>query len=424
MVSNSSAAHVSTKREDCRHIHQHTPTTDSEEEPPLKLIFISDIHVCVNDPISWYQSKIHEASVCAILDYATCEKQPAFDIVFLGDFVDTWTARVAIAPEELPSWARIRNANTFLFDKIAEAMDLIKGEMYFVNGNHDMHITREDIEGVVSSSGKKHMVFLESGEYTHSNGLIRATHGHVFSLLNSYDKTSPFNGIPVGYFITRLWAEYDARALKDGQTVADFVSNGSPFAPMVAKKVYEEVKDSTLSRSKEATTLIYEKHLTEVPGVVGRTITDGWLRYFLYCVGIDSDYNIKDHDLVFTMPPEAGEKRNPTFAEVKKIYAAVWDNYATAQSKYPKACEALGGKQNRHDFWACQALKADGSDDFQYGAELLWHEGAKVQPALPLSLSLSFCSLYSLSVLISHRMTLSCFIELRRWLLWDTPMFR
>eukprot|EP01027_Heterolobosea_sp_BB2_P006976 GEZU01010441.1.p1 GENE.GEZU01010441.1~~GEZU01010441.1.p1 ORF type:complete len:276 (-),score=38.34 GEZU01010441.1:64-807(-) len=197
MVSNSSAAHVSTKREDCRHIHQHTPTTDSEEEPPLKLIFISDIHVCVNDPISWYQSKIHEASVCAILDYATCEKQPAFDIVFLGDFVDTWTARVAIAPEELPSWARIRNANTFLFDKIAEAMDLIKGEMYFVNGNHDMHITREDIEGVVSSSGKKHMVFLESGEYTHSNGLIRATHGHVFSLLNSYDKTSPFNGIPV-----------------------------------------------------------------------------------------------------------------------------------------------------------------------------------------------------------------------------------
>jgi len=89
-------------------------------------------------------------------------------------------------------------------------------EVWYIPGNHDMGITQEDLN-TVSENGKT-MILKEPQTYSaellfnhHSETkYIRFEHGHASDLFNapvSESDTDTLQGLPFGYYVTRLAAE-------------------------------------------------------------------------------------------------------------------------------------------------------------------------------------------------------------------------
>lgn len=190
----------------------------------MKTILLSDLHIGVNAPTNLYQTSEHEPSLKAILKYIKDNGNQIRDVVILGDWVDLWmypstAIRMNEMPPEgkrnnfLPTVEQIFEANPNIFTRqpdgldFVSCLDYIKGDLYYVNGNHDITVTEDQINSYLPNTAVKKIKYIncstEPAGYTSEVGDIYAEHGHWYSLL-CRPKPYLLESVPLGYFITRV----------------------------------------------------------------------------------------------------------------------------------------------------------------------------------------------------------------------------
>lgn len=166
-----------------------------------KALFLSDIHLSsqarydnTEFPTN-YKPAAHTPRLIGFLTkYLAENKQKLKDVVLLGDIFDTWACPAKELPPKVEDIAAANQEVIAAFKTImAEGIKL-----FFIEGNHDhdsdasRQKVADAIAGVIIA---KHYL----------NGRIYAVHGHDYDIFNKLDYTAdPGNGIPIGYFITRL----------------------------------------------------------------------------------------------------------------------------------------------------------------------------------------------------------------------------
>ncbi len=207
-----------------------------------RLIVLSDIHIGSNHKTNWYQRSVHEPVLLTILDYVRSKSDTIDELIISGDLFDQWTYP---ADTEPPSFSEIVKANPNIFGDIIsggtnpgaipETLSALDGKITYINGNHDMSVTAEDIK--LLTKGDFHINAVDELIYEPAlgRGKIVCTHGHVFSLFNAPDSANPpdeWGSIPLGYFMARLASQWTAdkldRDYPPGSTTADMPDGGTP----------------------------------------------------------------------------------------------------------------------------------------------------------------------------------------------------
>ena len=222
-----------------------------------KLVFLSDIHVGTNQPVNWYQKELHEPYLQAALGHIHKTAAEIDELIVLGDMVDLWT----YLPDRPPaSFKDVLSANPNLLGYggppgrglLAQVLTALDGRMSFMNGNHDMTVTQADLD-LIRGLQNQTMRRIESMTYSPKGGLgkVVCTHGHIFSVFCAPDPQGLFGALPIGYFVTRLAAQWDHKQLTEhypaGATVADMPNTGTPTGWGFKKKNVERILDGVLN---------------------------------------------------------------------------------------------------------------------------------------------------------------------------------
>ncbi|MCC3506359.1 MULTISPECIES: metallophosphoesterase [unclassified Microcoleus] len=233
-----------------------------------KIVVLSDIHISTNDPTNWYQKSFHEPFLAAILDYVIREVDSIQELILLGDIFDFWTYPPHIRP---PEFAAILNANPNIFGvngKLSQALTALKGKVTYVNGNHDMNVTQNDLVQIQNSSNYQIKYSPDPIYYIQTAGgkKIAFTHGHIFTMFNAPYLQSEISPLPLGYFVTRSVAYMLNKTLKPGQTVADLSGQGAPNGIHLGGLV-SSVEEAIKSGSMGLVDLVlnYITKVTEIP---------------------------------------------------------------------------------------------------------------------------------------------------------------
>ncbi len=204
-----------------------------------KIVALSDIHIGIDSRVNWYQSNVHEPYLLAALRYIYENASAIDEIILLGDLADMWTYLPSETP---PSFAQVAGANPNVFgvptgpqtkDSLPAVLGALDGKVVFVNGNHDMAVTQQDLDRI--KDGKGNVIKRASGLHYSppaGQGKVFCTHGHMYSVFCAPDPGGLENILPIGYLVTRLAAEWDLKRLEahypPRATVADMPNTGTP----------------------------------------------------------------------------------------------------------------------------------------------------------------------------------------------------
>ena len=201
-----------------------------------KIVVLSDVHIGGGSPTSpwvWYQPEVHDPyleGVCAWIVDNAAEIQ---EMVLLGDIADQWTVPCDEVP---PTFQEIASTNQQIFGPsgfFGRVLDALEGNVTYVPGNHDMFVTEQDLRQYFVSAGTYSPKFCE-GVYLPDmpqggQRKIALAHGNEYTMFNAVDPNSPWNGLPVGHFVTRMVASQMKRYFADHPgTVANLAGQGSP----------------------------------------------------------------------------------------------------------------------------------------------------------------------------------------------------
>lgn len=85
--------------------------------------------------------------------------------------------------------------------------------MFYVDGNHDMHVGQADRDAVFGPG-------VATWIPQYDAGLLYAEHGSRFVMFNARDELhDPTHGFPLGYFITRILASSDEEYDQPGSVI-------------------------------------------------------------------------------------------------------------------------------------------------------------------------------------------------------------
>lgn len=212
----------------------------------IKNIFLSDIHIGPNKPTNWYQKDVHQKYLKAILMYVQNNADKIKDFVILGDWFDLWTYPPTDRP---PSVFDIFDANKDIFypsddGDFVSCLDSIQGNFYYVNGNHDMSVSCEDINTHFQPLSKKRRMIVCGGPKNNTiyeSGGIYGAHGNSYSLTCMPDNTvSSYSPLPLGYYITRTVALLCQQKLdKEGKANAAMLSDSGDPAFSFQSAIYD-----------------------------------------------------------------------------------------------------------------------------------------------------------------------------------------
>ncbi|MEZ5226178.1 MAG: hypothetical protein R2710_05755 [Acidimicrobiales bacterium] len=302
---------------------------------------MSDLHIGTGEPTCWYQPHVHETRLVAILDWVIDHADRIAELVLLGDVVDLWTYPFDRRP---PTFAEVVAANPAIFapsGALGRALDALDGAVTWVAGNHDMGITGDEAAVVVSTGG--HRLQLAPELLHHPLGDDRRlvmSHGHHHTLFNAIDRSSPWNGLPAGHFVTRAVAEHWRRHLASGQTVADLPGQGAPNG------------------------LDLRGLVGSIGGAPGAGI-----------VGLLFDYLAAALDVDVDAPIAMPDGTSTTLTQARSIYGDLWHRWARNHEREHPADRAKQGEVE-----AARSAWADGmellgwhaqADAFALGADLV-----------------------------------------------------
>ncbi len=180
-------------------------------------IFISDVHIGLRGQAKWlkrqwFQNR-HVNNLVCLLDEIATQGDSIKDLVLLGDFFETWMAPVDIVPPTIEDVLKYQG-NQKIFKTLRKCVKNLTN-VFYLNGNHDMHVGSDDI-AKLAVNGKKirHIPRYQSG-------LLYAEHGSRFAMFNARDKLhDPLDGYPLGYFITRILATTDEKYDRPGSILS------------------------------------------------------------------------------------------------------------------------------------------------------------------------------------------------------------
>ena len=232
-----------------------------------KIVVLSDIHIGPNAPTVWYQKDFHEPYLTTILDYVIQQKNSIRELLLLGDVVDFWTYP---PDEQPPSFGDIIAANPNIFGsngKLSDVLTALDGTVTYIRGNHDINITQEDLNQIKNPKGYKIRLSSDDIYFPLENGnkKIACTHGHIFTMFNAPDRSTKFNPLPVGHFVTRAVAYQQKRTLKPGQTVADLPNQGAPNGINISDLIQVLPQSPTETFSITQLLLNYISYVTQIP---------------------------------------------------------------------------------------------------------------------------------------------------------------
>ena len=252
----------------------------------MRDIFLSDLHIGVDATTNLYQSKVHEPGLKAVLRYIQNGKDIR-DIVILGDWVDLWMYRTTAVPQRelqadreelLPDVAQIFAANSRLFTEQTDGsgdfitcLRNISGKLYYINGNHDLTVTLDQITGFLKEYPElKEKVSYDPKRY--SDGDICGEHGHYFSMVC---RPYPGQSLPFGYYMTRGAADGGTKTPNINlPMLKDAVKRGYSFAEsMLTFIVYQ----NKITRSFDAP-FDFPMHfaMPDLPGRISSTEVAGY----------------------------------------------------------------------------------------------------------------------------------------------------
>jgi UDP-2,3-diacylglucosamine pyrophosphatase LpxH len=159
--------------------------------------FISDIHL--GGEKAWHKISKHQGNLLAFLKWLRAQPDIK-DIVLLGDSFDTWMYPMNDRPESI---VEIGRRHSEVIQAIARCSATNGGSaenIFCVSGNHDMHLAQGDLDTLFGDGVVQHVP-------CYNAGLLYGEHGHRFGMFNAPDKLhDPQDGLPLGYFITRMVA--------------------------------------------------------------------------------------------------------------------------------------------------------------------------------------------------------------------------
>lgn len=179
-----------------------------------KVAVISDVHISFRDSPNgsgWFSGK-YPGMLTIILNKIATDKN-INRLVINGDFFDTWLCPANRKPfnnagEIIELWK-----NAPFMPALKNCIELCD-EVWYIPGNHDMGITQDDLNKIVSDSGKTIILkdpatFEQSQLFNSPNGncKIRFEHGNAADLFNapvSDTDNDTIGKFPFGYFVTRL----------------------------------------------------------------------------------------------------------------------------------------------------------------------------------------------------------------------------
>jgi UDP-2,3-diacylglucosamine pyrophosphatase LpxH len=230
------------------------------------IYFLSDVHIGTNSPTDWYQDNVHGPYLEAVFNFINKNSSATQELVLLGDFVDQWTYLPNV---KTPSFAEIIQNNPRIFGgnfngsnvagTLLTTLDALNGNITYINGNHDMSVTANDIAVLKSPDGniiKSKDIFYTPDIF--QNKLL-CTHGHAYSLFNAPDfqGLSQYPGLPFGFFITRLSALWSSQQYtQDKPNDAYLPNSGNPNGAVFETKALEGVIKSLHSNQGEIASLI------------------------------------------------------------------------------------------------------------------------------------------------------------------------
>ena len=166
-----------------------------------KRVFISDIHLSslerynAKDKMrrARFNPKKHKARLVNFLQKTIlANESDTKDLVLAGDIFDDWVCPPDEAP---PTFKEIFKSNP----EIMEALRAIAGSrinLYYLPGNHDYGIKKAAVESEIPG-----VIFQKA--YDDTQLKLHAEHGNKYVLFNK-SHSGIANGLPIGYFITRL----------------------------------------------------------------------------------------------------------------------------------------------------------------------------------------------------------------------------
>jgi UDP-2,3-diacylglucosamine pyrophosphatase LpxH len=183
-----------------------------------KIAVLSDVHIGLRESPSgscWFKG-IYPVYLNIIL-YKIALDSRISKLILLGDFFDTWLCPADKKP--FANAAEIINAwqDALFMPALKKCIELCN-EVWYIPGNHDMGITQNDLD-TISVNGRK-IILKTPGTYSTEllfnrsspTKEIRFEHGNAADLFNasvSPEDTDTIQGLPFGYFVTRLAAESD-----------------------------------------------------------------------------------------------------------------------------------------------------------------------------------------------------------------------
>ncbi len=205
-----------------------------------KIIIISDVHIGSNARTNWYQDSIHRPFLECALKYVRDNSEEVQELILLGDLVDQWMYVPDIKP---PSFEEIKAQNPYIFGGTIEDGTVVTGALVetanalgddrtvYLNGNHDMMISPEEISSISPKIQTAGIVYKPPG----GKGQVVCTHGHIYSIFCAPDVLEyppDLKGLPLGHFVSRLASRWCLQKLeKDyppNATSANMPGSGNP----------------------------------------------------------------------------------------------------------------------------------------------------------------------------------------------------
>lgn len=249
-----------------------------------EIFVLSDIHLGSGLDSDWYKKSVHEDELLKLLDFIAergGQDDTRVELVLAGDVFDTWLCPMDETP---PTIKQIIEHNTNIIDKLKDVLRSV--DVFYMNGNHDMHVTAEDLSSI--AVGNKSIRYIN--EYR--SGLMKVEHGHRYAMFNARDKLNdPQHGLPIGYFITRLLAgdeSYDGPG-----AIASYVDDLLEAAfttQTISSSVIEALTEHVGKSSNDAFKMPFGRKEVTIAEVKKRyaKLFDLWVDKFGYLYAINS----------------------------------------------------------------------------------------------------------------------------------------
>lgn len=236
-------------------------------------IFISDLHIGINAETNLYQKETHEKALKKVLKFIESNCEKINNVVILGDWIDLWMYKTTAKPQKiksdesninevLPIAQQIFEQNPGIFaddnkdgmGNFVSCFNKIKGKFYYVNGNHDISLTEDEITDYFKDKVNDWDEKFEYCGDTYFDNKVHGEHGHFFSMvckpIDDNQSVTPLTDtenedLPFGYFMTRLAADADVKAPEDmTEKLTSYTSEGDSFSTSMLKTITDQYNSS------------------------------------------------------------------------------------------------------------------------------------------------------------------------------------